>query len=108
VVRILYAQNAVSQQSLIKKQAGKEKQFSVKTKAFPFLGISLVSSQAREIVFVHFKDIAFSFKKCHKNRKLSLKLGEVQIDNQLVRQKDAIILKRKNGEDARFLKLKIH
>ncbi len=94
VVRILYIQNAYNQQVLIKdKEEKKKEETSSKIKIiFKNFGMSIINSQAREIAYVYLTNFKFSYLSTLKNRKVSIKAGNIQIDNQLVRQNDAIIL----------------
>jgi len=74
------------------------------------LGMSLVNSQAREICYTSISNLRFSHQKTLKLKKVSFKAGEVQIDNQLLRQNDAIILKREQSMRGfgEFLSIKCH
>ncbi len=44
-------------------------------------GISIVSSQAREIAYILMKDLNFCNKTTKNIKKFSLKIGDIQIDN---------------------------
>lgn len=80
------------------------------------LGISIINSLAREICYINFKNLKLSSMNSQKNKKFSIKTQQIQIDNQLVRQDDAIILKREGHDNSRgnminmskFLSLKFH
>ena len=74
------------------------------------LGLSVVNSQAREISYTSFFKLRFSQKSTAKDKIVSFKTKDVQIDNQLSRQQDSIILKREqtllgHGE---FISVKFH
>ena len=74
------------------------------------LGLSVVNSQAREICYTSVFNMRLSLESTAKHQKVAFKAQDVQIDNQLSRQPDAIILKREqtmlgHGD---FLQLKFH
>ena len=72
------------------------------------LGLSLINSQAREIAYIFIKNFKLSHQLWLKNKKISIKAKSLQIDNQLVRQNDAIIFKKQMNERSRIFVLKIH
>lgn len=62
------------------------------------LGISIVNSQARELCYTTISNLRFSHESTLKHQKLSLRVGDVQMDNQVSRQYDAIIFKRQERD----------
>ena len=74
------------------------------------LGLSVINSQAREICYTSVFNMRFSQESTAKHQKVAFKAQDIQIDNQLCRQPDAIILKREHQvlghED--FINVKFH
>jgi len=69
----------------------------------------VVSSQARELAYICFKQLFYSQTLAsQKNRKIKFVVQDLQIDNQLVRQNDAIILRKQFKNDLHFFTLKMH
>lgn len=61
------------------------------------LGLSIVNSQARELCYMSISNLRFKNENTQKYQKVILKAGDIQIDNQLSRSNDAIILKRESN-----------
>lgn len=74
------------------------------------LGLSLINSQAREICYMSIFNLRLSIDESMKHQKVSIKAADMQIDNQLSRQPDAIILKRELSRlsHSDFLQVKFH
>ncbi|CDW86490.1 UNKNOWN [Stylonychia lemnae] len=109
-VRILNAQNAVNQNELIRSQKDKlDKDSTQKIKLFiNEIGMSIVNSQAREIAYIYITNLKFSKRQTNKNKKISFRADTTQIDNQLVRQNDAIIFKKQMRDGSKQIVLKVH
>jgi len=58
------------------------------------LGLSIVNQQARELCYISFQNLSVRKESSTKHLKLNVKVGDLQIDNQLSRETTAIILKR--------------
>ena len=60
----------------------------------PAFGISLITAQARELAYIFFKNFQATYEKQLIDKKISLALDDFQIDNQLSRQDDSIVLRK--------------
>ena len=56
----------------------------------------MINSQARELIYVFIKNLKVVYEKQFSNKTIELKLEDFQIDNQLVRKDDEIIIRRDN------------
>jgi hypothetical protein len=56
----------------------------------------VINSQARELIYVFIKNLKVVYEKQFSNKTIELKLEDFQIDNQLVRKDDEIIIRRDN------------
>jgi len=62
------------------------------------LGISVVNSQPRELAYTTISNLRVTYESTVKHQSLSLKVGDLQMDNMVSRQYDAILIQRQERD----------
>jgi hypothetical protein len=92
-IRIMYADDIkqASEEDEQKLKSQSTSRIAVNLSAF---GISLITAQARELAYIYFRNLTASYEKQPIDKKISFALEDFQIDNQLSRQDDSIVMRK--------------
>lgn len=67
------------------------------------LGVSLINSKPEEICYIHLSEIFISHERATAHKSLSIKIDQLQIDNQLTKDDTDLVLFKERGKKSSFL-----